>query len=90
MYPEILLVATKTAILLLGGSIAFFAYKAYRRTGDPSLRALVIGFSFVTIGALLGGIADQLLNIDLITGVIIDSLLTAIGFAVIVYSLFLE
>lgn len=90
MYPEILLVATKTAILLLGGSIAFFAFKAYRRTGDPSLRALVIGFSFVTIGALLGGIADQLLNIDLITGVIIDSLLTAIGFGVIVYSLFLE
>ncbi|WP_138006779.1 DUF7521 family protein [Halalkalirubrum salinum] len=90
MYPEILLIATKTAILLLGGSIAFFAYKAYRRTGDPSLRALVIGFSFVTIGALLGGIADQLLNIDLVTGVIIDSLLTAIGFAVIVYSLFLE
>ena len=90
MYPEILLVATKTAILLLGGSIAYFAFKAYRRTGDPSLRALVIGFSFVTIGALLGGIADQLLNIDLVTGVIIDSLLTAIGFGVIVYSLFLE
>ncbi len=90
IYPQILLVATKTAILLLGGSIAFFAFKAYRRTGDPALRALVIGFSFVTIGALLGGIADQLLNIDLITGVIIDSLLTAIGFSVIVYSLFLE
>ena len=90
MYIEILLVATKTAILLLGGSIAFFAYKAYRRTGDPSLRALVIGFSFVTIGALLGGIADQVLNVELATGVVINSTLTAIGFAVIVYALFLE
>ncbi|MGM0604668.1 MAG: DUF7521 family protein [Halobacteriota archaeon] len=90
MILEILLIATKTAILLLGGSIAFFAYKAYRRTGDPSLRALVIGFSFVTAGALLGGIADQLLDVSLVAGVVVNSLLTTIGFAVIVYSLFVE
>ena len=80
----------KTVILALGGGITFIAYKAYRRTGASSLRALAYGFGIITFGALLAGIAHQLLGVALETGVLINSLLVAIGFAIIMYSLYIQ
>lgn len=84
------IIALKTVILLLGGGITYIAYQAHRRTGAPSLRALTIGFGIITLGALLAGIANQVLGVGLQTGVLINSLLVALGFAVIMYSLYLE
>lgn len=83
-----LIVAVKTAILVFGGLITYFSYKAYRNTGEGSLRALSIGFGIVTFGALLAGVLDALLDISLALGVLIDAVLTLIGFAVITYSLY--
>ncbi|TQQ79264.1 hypothetical protein EGH24_11570 [Halonotius terrestris] len=90
MHLETIIVAIMVSILGLGGAITYFALKAYRRTGDPSLRGLMIGFGFVTLGALFGGIAHQLLDVGLDVGIVINSGLTAIGFAIITYSLFIE
>lgn len=84
------IVVVKTVTLLLGGGITYIAYKAYRRTGAPSLRALGVGFGVITCGALLAGIADQLLSVSLEMGILINSVLVAIGFAIIMYSLYLE
>ena len=84
------IVVVKTVILLLGTGITYIAYKAYRRTGSPSLQALGIGFGVVTLGALLAGVADQILSVSLEMGVLINSILVAIGFAIIMYSLYLE
>jgi hypothetical protein len=83
-------VVVKTVILLLGSGITYIAYKAYRRTGASSLRALGIGFGVITLGSLLAGVADQLLSVSLEMGVLINSVLVAIGFAIIMYSLYLE
>ncbi len=83
-------VAFKTVILLLGSAITYIAYKAYRQTGDAAMRLLAIGFGVVTLGALLAGIAHQLVSVSLEAGVLINSGLVATGFAVIVYSLYLE
>lgn len=90
MYVQLLIMAAKTAILVLGGSITYYAYRAFQRTGDPSLRALAIGFGVVTIGAFLGGIVDLLLDVDFAVGVAINSIMTAIGFGIILYSLYIE
>ena len=84
------IVATKTVILLLGALITYLALKAYRRTGSSSLRALAIGFGVVTLGAVMGGVAHQALGVSLSIGVLVESLLTALGFAIIVYSLYAE
>lgn len=84
------IVAVKTVILLLGGGITYIAYKAYRRTGAPSLRVLGIGFGVITFGALFAGVMNQLLSVSLEMGVLINSVLVAIGFAIIMYSLYLE
>ncbi|KAB1188975.1 MULTISPECIES: hypothetical protein [Haloferax] len=84
------IIVVKTGILVLGGLITYFSYKAYRRTRSQALRALAIGFGIVTSGALLAGAFDVLLEVDLATGVLIDAILTLVGFAVITYSLYVE
>lgn len=83
-------VALKTLTLLLGGSITFYAFEAYRNTGSVALRALTIGFGTVTIGGLLAGIVDQLLPLDPSLAFVVESLFTTVGFAVILASLYVE
>lgn len=85
-----IVVAFKTLTLVLGGLITYFAYQAYSRTNSKSLRSLTIGFGFVTIGALLAGAVDQLMNVDQSWALAAESALTTVGFAVIVYSLYSE
>jgi NhaP-type Na+/H+ and K+/H+ antiporter len=84
------IIVTKTVILLFGGLITYLSYKAYRRTRAAALRALSIGVGIITLGALFAGVAHQLLGVSLTTGVLINSILTMIGFAIITYSLYVE
>lgn len=80
-------VALKTVSLLLGALVTYFAYKAYRRTDAAPLGYLALGFAIVTFGALLAGVVDRLLPYRQ-WALVIESGLTAAGFAVIVYSLY--
>lgn len=83
-------VVLKTLALLLGGSITFYAFQAYRRTDSSALRALALGFGAVTLGALLAGIVDQLLPLAPAVALVVESLFTTVGFGVILYSLYVE
>jgi len=90
MNVTVIVIALKTLTLVLGGLITYFAVKAYRRTGSPALRSLAIGFGVVTLGALLAGLADQAFNVNMDFVLVIESTLTALGFAAIAYSLYAE
>lgn len=83
-------VVLKTLTLLLGALITYLSYKAYRRTGAPALRALSVGFGFVTLGTLLAGVLDQVFQFRIQVGLLVESGLVAVGFGVIVYSLYTE
>ncbi|MFC4408025.1 DUF7521 family protein [Haloarchaeobius iranensis] len=87
-----LVIAFKTLALVFGGLITYFATKAYRRTGSPALRALAVGFGFVTLGAILAGAFDQFLMgpDDRTVALAVESLLTTVGFGVILYSLYAD
>lgn len=85
-----LVVAFKTLTLTLGGLITYLSFRAYRRTGADALRAFAIGFGVVTLGALFAGVADQLLQAPSDYALVIESALTAVGFGIIVYSLYAE
>ncbi|TQQ78448.1 hypothetical protein EGH24_14650 [Halonotius terrestris] len=80
----------KFVILLLGGGITYIAFKAYRRTGEDSLRVLGVGFGIITLGAILTGVANQSFSVGLALGVLINSLFVALGLAVIMYSLYIQ
>lgn len=83
-----LVAALKTLTLVFGGLITYFAYGAYQRTHIPALRALTIGFGAVTVGAFLAGAAHQAFGLDTDLVLVIESLLTTIGFGIILYSLY--
>jgi hypothetical protein len=83
-----LIIAFKTLTLVLGTLITYLAFKAYRRTRERSLGALSLGFAIVTLGTLLAGVADQVLEAEFQIGLLIESALIAVGFVVIVYSLY--
>ncbi|MFB6183415.1 MAG: hypothetical protein ABEI96_02570 [Haloarculaceae archaeon] len=83
-----LVVGLKTVSLLLGGVITYVTGKTYRRTGTPAFRALAVGFGLLTLGALVAGFADQVLQVDTNTALVVESSITALGLLVITYSLF--
>jgi hypothetical protein len=84
------IVAVKTVTLLLGGLITYLSYRAYQRTGARPLRALAAGFGVVTLGTLLAGVLDQVLQLNFRLGLFVESTLVAVGFGIIVYSLYTE
>lgn len=85
-----LIILLKSVTLVLGLIITYLAYKAFRRTGSPALRSLSLGFALVTLGAMLAGIVDQVVGLATDLALVIESALTAAGFAVIVYSLYVD
>ncbi|WP_247003519.1 DUF7521 family protein [Halosolutus gelatinilyticus] len=85
----ILIALGNTATLVTGGAIALLAYRAFRRTGSPALRALALGFTCIVAGSVVGG-AIHLLADNVALGVAVQSSITAGGFAVLLYSLFVD
>lgn len=83
-------VAVKAFILVVGAGITLVAFRAHRKSGEDSMRALSIGFGVVTLGALLAGIFHKLFGLSLADGVLLNSVLTAVGFSIIGYSLYMQ
>lgn len=85
---QLAIAVVKTLILLTGGIVTYFAYKAYRRTRDRSLGLLAGGFGLITLGVLLAGLLREAFARSLGVGVLVESLLVLAGLAVIAYSLY--
>ena len=92
MTPHIATAVTvlKVLSLALGGLITYFSYKAYRRTESPALRALTLGFAVVTLGAFVAGIVDQIVPVNQNHALLVENAFTACGFAIILYSLYVD
>lgn len=82
-----MVIVVKTLNLLAGGLITYYAYKAYRRTDSLHLRAVAVGFGFVTLGALLAGVVDQILVFDPNLAIVVEGIFTTVGFVIILYSI---
>lgn len=82
------IIGFKVLSLLFGGLITYLAFKAYRKTRSRSLGALSLGFGIITAGTFLAGILDQVFDAGFQTSQLIESALIAVGFLVIVYSLY--
>lgn len=92
---QIGVVIAQTLILIIGGLITYYSYKAYSRTQSPEHKWLTLGFGVVTLGAVLGGVLDlgieRYMAGDLIyTSVFVSSSLTAVGLGIILYSLYVR
>lgn len=83
-------VAIKTVTLAIGGTITYFALRAYQRTKSPALGALGIGLSLVTTGAVIGGGVHHFSRLSLRNAVVVESLFIMFGFLILLYSLYAE
>jgi hypothetical protein len=87
---QLYIAATQTVTMVAGGFVTLLAFRAYRRTGAPALRALALGLGLVTAGALLAGVVHQVGETNIATAVAIQSTAMALGFTVLAYSLYAE
>jgi branched-subunit amino acid ABC-type transport system permease component len=74
-------------ILIFGGIVVFYAWRAYGRTKSSAMLLLGLGFAFVTAGAAIAGVLFNVANEDLTTVESVQALSQAVGFLIIVYSL---
>lgn len=86
----IALAVVKTLVFVVGSVITYFAFKAYRRTRQRALGYLATGFGLVTVGLGLAGLSYELLEVHLVVGILLESVLVLIGFLVIAYSLYVQ
>jgi len=86
----VLVIVLKTLTLVLGGIITYLAFKAYQRIGSAALRSLTLGFGLITLGALLAGVVDQVVGLQTDLAIVVESVLTVIGLAVIIHSLYVD
>lgn len=82
------IIAAKAVVLILGGLITHLAYRAYSRTQRPALRSFAVGFGIITLGTLIAGSLDSVLHVQLVTAVFVESLLSALGFAVLGHAVY--
>lgn len=85
-----IIVAANTVTLLFGTFVTLLAYRAYRRTDSPALRALAVGLGLVTVGTIAGGVLHQVTPTSLVTSIAVHSCFTAAGFVVLAYSLYAD
>lgn len=83
----IVLGIVRTLVLVLGLSIAYLSYKAYTRTNTRYLRDAAVGFSIVAVGVFIEGVLFEVGGFELVIVHVVESVLVAIGFGVLLYSL---
>lgn len=84
---QLAFLVVKALMVVAGGSVVYYATKAYRRTRDESLGYLAAGFALLLFGSILGGLAYEFLETPLVIGVIVESCFVLAGFVLIAYSL---
>lgn len=85
---ELYLDIAQAMILVFGGIVVYYAFRAYGKTKSQAMLLMGIGFAFVTIGALVAGVL-----FNFVAGTALNTVITmqaysqALGFLIIVYSL---
>lgn len=81
------LVVAKLVTLGLGLLVAGQAYRGYRRSDDPPMLYLAVGFFVISVGAIVEGVLYELGQSIFLAGMI-QSLVVASGMVAILYSLY--
>jgi hypothetical protein len=82
------LILAKLLVLFVGLFIAYQAYRGYVRNGSEPMLYLAVGFAFISVGAMIEGLLFELINLDIFLADAIQTVITAIGMLVVLYSLY--
>lgn len=78
----------KAAVLFAGLVIVYYTARAAHRTGDEGLWLLTIGIFLTGVGLFFAGWLPPLLGIDANLGMALTSTGSAVGLAIVIYSMF--
>jgi hypothetical protein len=84
---HLLLVITKTVVLVLGMAIAALAVLAYRQTRDRSMLYLGVAFTLIAFGSFIEGVLFELLDWNLMTVHVVESGFVLAGLATLAITL---
>ncbi len=84
---HLVLVIAKTAVLILGAAIAGLAVLAYRRTRNRLMLYLAAGFTFIAFGSFIEGLLYELLDWNLTTVHIVESVFVLAGLGTLAVTL---
>lgn len=82
------LVLVKVIVLLLGGLVSLLAYRAYKRTQTAGLQYFALGLAVITLGTALVGGLHHVVGIQLMLGLLLESLIICAGFLIIMVGLY--
>jgi len=80
--------ATKIAALVLGVFIVYLAYRGFRRNRSRPLLYVAVGFALITGGTIAEGILYVILGSQLLAAITAGTAITVLGFAAIIYSIY--
>lgn len=78
----------KVVALVLGGFIVYLAYMGYRRNASKPLLYAGFGFALITAGTVTEGVLYVLLGIELLAATAAGTIVTVLGFIVIIFSIY--
>ncbi len=85
---DLLLLLSEAIIIVLGGLLVFVSGRAYRREKSRSLLAMSIGFGVIVVGSMIEEVLLELLRYPLIEAHTLENMTVAVGFIILVYSLY--
>ncbi len=84
---HLLLIAAKTAVLVLGTAIAGLSLLAYGRTRERVMLYLGVGFALIAFGSFIEGVLFEVLSWDLLTVHIVESVFVLAGLGTLAVTL---
>ncbi|MFQ6011984.1 MAG: hypothetical protein ACE5KG_07410 [Nitrososphaerales archaeon] len=88
MSIHVAVVLARLLVVLLGALIVYLALKSYRKKSSYSMLLLGIGFAIITGSAVAEGVLFEFFSFNLINTHLLESIGIALGFGVIIYSIF--
>ena len=85
---DLVLLLSEVIIVTLGGLLVFVSSRAYRREKSRSMLAMSFGFGVIVVGSLIEEVFLEVLHYPLIEAHTFENLTVAIGFVILVYSIY--
>lgn len=86
MHPE--LIIAKLITVILGVTIAYQAYRSYRRSNGRPMLYVAIGFLFISVGAIIEGVLYEFDVLSIYQASAIQTGIVALGMLFVLYSLY--
>ena len=85
---DLVLFLSEVIIVTLGGLLVFVSSRVYRREKSRSMLAMSFGFGVIVVGSLIEEVFLEVLHYPLIEAHTFENLTVAIGFVILVYSIY--